>query len=162
MASRRPQRSKNAAARGPSLPPPAAWNTSACVSVTAACGAATALLPGGCAGLHLCFLHHEWPAKRRLEHHPDGIVSAFEQRIARIDVDRADDRLGRSNPSRLPGRPDEPIEQLAHAAQSCRPGASLEPGEVVGLEGHGDRLFSHCVHTISSDDMWVKRVSYRT
>src|SRR2546428_5801695 len=43
IASRRSHRSKNAVARGPSLPPPAAWNPSACGSVTAAPGYATSL-----------------------------------------------------------------------------------------------------------------------
>src|SRR4029453_9074597 len=144
MAWRRSQRLKNAAARGPSWPPPAAWNTSACVSVTAASGSATAPLPpaaGRIAGRP--FLCDQSTLQRRFVHGADDCVGALEPRVGRIDVDRAHHRSRRPDPAGLTSGRDQLIEQLAHAAQAGRASPSLEPREIIRVERYRDRLFRH-------------------
>src|SRR2546428_82285 len=126
IASRRSHRSKNAVARGPSFPPPAAWNTSACVSVTAARGSATSLF---CARsphsvLRRRLAYHERLANRLVEHRADDLVGMGEQRVARVDVDGADDRPRRPGVPRLPHGGDELIQQLTHAPGAGGTGAA--------------------------------------
>src|SRR5216683_187119 len=136
MASRRSHRENIAAARGPSLPPPAAWNTSACVSVTAASDSATAAGPFRNTISRSRFLHHQRTTKRRVEEDPQRGVRLFERRIARIDVDRADHRPGRADLTGCPGGAHDLIEQFADAPESSRSGPPFEPREILRVEGH--------------------------
>src|SRR5262245_40838203 len=99
----------------------------ACVSVTAACGSATPLLSSRSTGavLGTGFLRRQRPAKRGVEQVPYRFVCPLEQRIAGIDVDRADDRSGRTDIAALARRGHEPVEQIAEAPRSGCGGPAL-------------------------------------
>src|SRR2546425_4482007 len=145
IASRRSQRLKNAAARGPSLPPPAAWNTSACVSETAASGSATAARPLRRSIAGRRFFHHHGATKRRVEQCPDRRIRMVERRIAVVYLNGADDRPRGTGVSGRPCGADDLIEELADAPEACRTGASLEPRQVLRVEGDGDGLLTHTI-----------------
>ena len=93
---------------------------------------------------------------------PNRFVRAFEQRIARIDVDGSDDRVVTADAAGFARRGHELIEQLADAAQAGGTRPAFQPGEVVGFERDGNRLLAiRYVYTISPDYSLVKMYSRR-
>src|SRR5262245_46645537 len=144
MASRRSQRSKKAAAFGPSFPRVEAWKIKGCVSVTAAVGSATTLRR---APRHPVFrrrlFHAKWPSYRFIEQRADVCIGVRQHRIGWVDIDRAHDRSRRADGPCLTRVRYELIEELADTPEPCGSGPALQPHDVVGVQRDGDGLLRH-------------------
>src|SRR4051812_12492477 len=81
--------------------------------------------------------------ERGIEHFPHRLVRGLEPRIAGGHVDGADHRARRADLSGRARGAYQLIEQLADTTDTGGAGAAFQPGQVIGLEGHGDRLLGH-------------------